>query len=214
MRACRAAEGRHFVRRIETLFGMKGIPQMPFPRTWTEELIAEWLQLDGFLTQTNLPVCVSKVGGRFEADVVGARIKDGKLEIQHIETGLLAGGLNSTASIKKKFAGRVKRSVTAHFKRALSFDGPCTYRTLYVASFWTRPVIRGAAKLGVKVIPLPEFIRGTVLPTVREWKRKPPFQSLQTGPRVALPESLWLLQMLDHLKAQRMLGDNSEVTPR
>mgnify|MGYP001108266641 CR=1 FL=1 len=63
---------------------------MPFPRTWTEELIAERLQLDGFLTQTNLPVHVSKAGGRFEADVVGARIKEKILEIRHIEPGALA----------------------------------------------------------------------------------------------------------------------------
>jgi hypothetical protein len=29
---------------------------MPFPRNWLEELAAEWLQLDGFLVQTNFPV--------------------------------------------------------------------------------------------------------------------------------------------------------------
>jgi len=31
---------------------------MPFPRTWVEELIIEWLHLDGFLVEANLPVGV------------------------------------------------------------------------------------------------------------------------------------------------------------
>ena len=44
---------------------------MPFPRTWVEELIIEWLQLEGFLAQSNLPVAVARAGGRLEADVVG-----------------------------------------------------------------------------------------------------------------------------------------------
>ena len=49
---------------------------MPFPNTWIEELIAEWLLLEGFLVETNLPYAVGKGGGRGEADVVGAKIKD------------------------------------------------------------------------------------------------------------------------------------------
>jgi len=46
---------------------------MPFGQTWTEELVAEWLQLSGYAVEIGLPVSVSKVGGRFCADVVGAR---------------------------------------------------------------------------------------------------------------------------------------------
>lgn len=173
---------------------------MPFPRTWVEELIAEWLQLDGFLTQTNLPVCVSRAGGRFEADVVGARIKAGILEIRHIETGGLAGGRSSTVSITKKFGDPVVVSVKEYFKKMLSFKGPKpTYEKLYVATFWTSPVIRDVGQVGVKVIRLPDFIFDKVLPTIQSWKDNPPHQPRMKGPRVTLPESLWLLQMLDNL---------------
>ena len=74
-----------------------------------------------------------------------------------------------------------------------------------MASFWTTPVIRDVERLGVKVVPLPKFVCGTVLPTIQEWKRNPPHRPRTTGQRVTLPESLWLLQMLDHMKGNRML---------
>ncbi|MEM3398966.1 MAG: hypothetical protein QXR41_06825 [Nitrososphaerota archaeon] len=39
---------------------------MPFPQTWTEELVAEWLDLRGYLVKVNLPV----VTERRELDVL------------------------------------------------------------------------------------------------------------------------------------------------
>ncbi|MFH1730866.1 MAG: hypothetical protein ABIF82_04340 [Planctomycetota bacterium] len=168
-------------------------------------MIAEWLQLDGFLTQTNLPVGVSPAGGRNEADVVGARIKEGTLEIRHIETGGLAGGRNSTDSIKNKFADWIKEHVTGHFKDTLSFEGPCTYRTLYVATFWAAPVIQDLKEAGVEVVRMPDFIRDKVLPTVQKGKENLARRLRMKSPRATLPQSLWLLQMLDHLEAQHML---------
>lgn len=37
---------------------------MPFPKTWIEELIAEWVHLDGYMVEANLPVTGSVAGGR------------------------------------------------------------------------------------------------------------------------------------------------------
>lgn len=183
---------------------------MPFPKTWTEELIAEWLELDGFLTQTNLPVHVPKAGGRFEADVVGARIKEeGKervLQIRHVETGTLAGGKTSAHSVKKKFSENTVSSVTEYFKRVLSLENPeTTYEKIYVATYWSAPVIRNVTEVGVKVIPLPDFIRDRVLPTVQKAKKNLARRLSMKGSTAMLPESLWLLQMLDYLGAQHML---------
>ena len=50
---------------------------MPFPKTYVEELIIEWLHIDGFLVEANLPVAVTSAGGRGEADVVGASLSKG-----------------------------------------------------------------------------------------------------------------------------------------
>ena len=47
---------------------------MPIPRNWSEELISEWLQLLGYLTEVGVPVGAGSKGGRKEADVVGIKI--------------------------------------------------------------------------------------------------------------------------------------------
>jgi hypothetical protein len=54
---------------------------MPFPKTWAEELVAEWLTLRGYLVLTNIPL-----RGQREADVVGFRVlDDGGYEVFHVE---------------------------------------------------------------------------------------------------------------------------------
>ena len=184
---------------------------MPFPRTWSEELIAESLELDGFLTQTNIPVGTGGPGGRNEADIVGVRIKEGTLEIRHVETGSLAGGQKSTASVEKKFTEDIESNVTEYFKRTLSLENPKkNYKKIYVATSWTKPVIRDVTELGVEVIRLPDFIRDKVLPTVQNWKENTARQLRMKGSSAMLPQSLWLLQMLDYLETQGMLQEERQ----
>ena len=173
---------------------------MPFPRTWIEELILEWLQLQGFASQSNLPVAVAKVGGRFEADIVGARIRNGTLEIRHIETGQLACGENSTQSVKNKFSTVITASITTLFKAMFSFAGDnVDYQKLYIATFSTGPVIRDISALGIEVQTVPQFVLEKVLRDIAAWKDEPPQQPRTRGRHITLPESYWLLQMLDHL---------------
>jgi len=47
---------------------------MPIPRTWSEELVSEWLCLEGYSTEIGLHVGKGIAGGRAEADVVGIKI--------------------------------------------------------------------------------------------------------------------------------------------
>jgi len=47
---------------------------MPIPRNWSEELVSEWLQLMGYMTEVGVPVGVGAGGGRKEADVVGVKL--------------------------------------------------------------------------------------------------------------------------------------------
>ncbi|MCL6578788.1 MAG: hypothetical protein K6T73_05295, partial [Candidatus Bathyarchaeota archaeon] len=68
---------------------------MPFTKTWTEELVAEWLQLNGYLVEAGLPAGVTPAGGRYVADVVGAKVSGNALEIIHVEVGQLSGGKQS-----------------------------------------------------------------------------------------------------------------------
>ncbi len=89
---------------------------MPFAKNWVEELIWEWLQLEGYVVLANLRLASGRRGGTQEADVVGLKliktpVVEGNqgfisevLEIVHVEAGCLAGSYeNNLNTIKKKF---------------------------------------------------------------------------------------------------------------
>lgn len=65
---------------------------MAFATTWSEELVAECLALEGYIVETNVPIGAGRGGGRKEADVVGVRFKNGIVNIVHVEVGSLASG--------------------------------------------------------------------------------------------------------------------------
>jgi len=49
---------------------------MPFVKTWSEELVAEWLRLEGYFVEESVPFGVTLAGGRLEADVVGCENRE------------------------------------------------------------------------------------------------------------------------------------------
>jgi hypothetical protein len=61
---------------------------MPFPRTWTEELVCEYLELKGYSVRTNLPFPAEKRGKKGELDILVFRVKDNRPEIIHVEVGI------------------------------------------------------------------------------------------------------------------------------
>ena len=180
---------------------------MPFPKTWAEELIIEWLHLDGFLVEANLPAGVTKRGGRLEVDIVGARISGNKLEIKHIETGQLSGGKEGANSIKeKKFSNDVCSSVINYFKQRFSFTGNrIDYQKIFIPTHWSNLTIKILTQSGITVKTLPDFICHEILPTIQKWKQNPPHQPQTKGKYVTLPESYWLLQLIDYLNDRKLL---------
>jgi hypothetical protein len=183
-----------------------GNNQMPFPKTWIEELALEWLHLQGFASQSNLPIVTAYVGGRFEADIVGARVRKATLEIMHIEVGQLAGGESSIQSVKKKFSTEIAEAINELFKTMFSFEGSkITHQKLYIATFSTGPVVRAISTLGIEVQTVPQFILERVFPDINTWKGAPPHRPRTKGIHITLPESYWLLQMLDHLDRKGLM---------
>jgi len=82
---------------------------MPYTRTWSEELVAEWLQLEGYFVEVSVQIGVTPKGGRFEADIIGIRIKNHTLEIMHVEVGNLAESADSNIqSVQGKFTHQSK----------------------------------------------------------------------------------------------------------
>jgi hypothetical protein len=57
-----------------------------------------------------------KLGDDLKPILLALEIRNGTLEIRHIETGQLAGGENSTQSVKNKFSTVITASITTLFK--------------------------------------------------------------------------------------------------
>ena len=178
--------------------------RFPFAANWVEELVAEWLQLEGYLVEVGLPVSVARKGGRYEADVVGARVRGNSLEIAHVECGQLAGGQSSVNALMKKFSPSNCTRIEAYFRQRFGFTGAnVNYHKMYIASFWSKPTMQGAGNLGINVRPLPDFIRNEVLQAINRWKRNPPSQT--PGRHITLPQTFWLLQLIDYLHNKGLL---------
>lgn len=179
---------------------------MPFANTWDEELVAEWLQLEGYLIEVGLPVSVSQVGGRYEADIVGARVQGNKLEIYHIECGQLSGGKQSLDSLGQKFSSDNCAKIEEYFKRRFGFSGDnVSYHKMYIASYWTNPTLKGAKNLGITVRTLPDFIRNDIRQTIKKWKINAPHRPRTRGGYITLPKSCWLLYLIDYLSNKGLL---------
>jgi len=85
---------------------------LPFPRNWSEELVSEYLELEGYFVRTGHPVPIGKRGGRGEMDVIGIKIVNGELEICHVEIGVQSLSIKAyKESIKKKFNSLVKQEI-------------------------------------------------------------------------------------------------------
>ena len=101
---------------------------LPFPKTWTEELILEWLQLKGYLALSNVRLKSGKGGGVEEADIIGLRLRQRPdpqsktmvevLEVLHIEVGSLAMRFEKALkSVLEKFAKEREEAI-----RSLAVD--------------------------------------------------------------------------------------------
>ncbi|MEM1525050.1 MAG: hypothetical protein QW372_01600 [Nitrososphaerales archaeon] len=173
---------------------------MPFARTWSEEIIGEWLQLEGYLVEIGIPIPIPKTsGGRQEVDVAGARINGNTLEIFHIEVGSLPGdSQKNVAKLNKKFGSSVTNYLVDYFKQKLRFNGPYNkYDKLYVATYASQSTINTIKQqLGINIVYMKDFICQQIIQTIKNWKRKP---------YVTLPESLWLLGLIDYLNTNKKL---------
>ena len=168
--------------------------------------MAEWLQLEGYLVEIGLPVSVARAGGRYEADVVGARIRGNVLDVFHGECGQLAGGQKSVNSLQKKFSPNNCVKIEYYFRQRLGFAGvKVNYHKVYIASFWSKPTMQGAGNFGINVRPLPDFIHNEVIQAIQRWKANPPQQPRTRGGHITLPESCWILQLIDYLNNKGLL---------
>jgi hypothetical protein len=105
---------------------------MPFPANWLEELVVEWLDLDGFAISTAVHVPAGP-GGRWVPDVAGAKLEDGRLLIRHCEATmwLTQGPDDAVRKFERKFSEHVEIEVRKHFSQIFGAAAEEKERTEY-----------------------------------------------------------------------------------
>ena len=180
---------------------------MPFAKTWSEELVAEWLQLNGYLVEIGVPTGTSSKGGRGEADVIGAKIINNTLEIVHVEVGqLLTGEEYTRETLEKKFSQKTCDLIKEYFKQRFGFTGNCVkYKKMYIMTYGSQKASEISSELGIEVKKLPEFIKQDVIQTIQNWKQQPPHKPKSQGKMITLPQSHWVLQLIDYLYNEKII---------
>ena len=92
---------------------------MPFPANWLEELVVEWLELQGFTISTSVAVS-ARAGGRWSPDVVGARLIDREhLLIRQCEatTWITPGPGQAAKKFADKFSEKIEKAVRRRLRK-------------------------------------------------------------------------------------------------
>jgi hypothetical protein len=177
---------------------------MPFPRTWAEELVAEWLTLRGYLVLTNIPL-----RGQREADVVGFRVlDDGGYEVFHVEVGTVVEKADDIVErINEKFSEECVSDVlkVLGYYVGREIVNP-RYEKWFIVTGGSPGVIEEVRRRlqdkgsSVKMITLKEFVK-IILEDVEKWQKYMVNSRLRNpATTVATPGNLWLIRMLLSLK--------------
>ena len=146
------------------------------------------------------------------------------LEIVHIETGSLAENFEKNLKIiKSKFAPeRVEtikeisldtielESVLGKFLLGYSRLGvsEVRYRRIYIASYVAKKQVNRLKeeleKDGIEFLTLEEVLKA-IIRDIDEWKRKQTEKGFRVTKRITLPESWWLLSLIDYMKSRGLI---------
>jgi len=208
---------------------------LPFPKTWTEELILEWLQLKGYLALSNVRLKSGKGGGVEEADIIGLRLRQRPdpqsktmvevLEVLHIEVGSLAMRFEKALkSVLEKFAKEREEAIRSLAVDAVELESglgnfmlgysrprasDIEYKRVFIASEACR-VDKLKEELkghGIEFKTLKEVIE-EIISDIDEWKKRQVKKGFRASKQITLPESLWLLNLIDYMKNEVLSSDS------
>jgi hypothetical protein len=167
---------------------------LPFPRNWLEELVAEYLQLEGYLVETGHPVQIGK-GGRGEIDIIGFKTDSGNIEAIHVEIGRA----ESYKDLAEKIEKQLLSPSVCEERRKLSKTDKC--ECWFISEVHSKNV-QGWQRLkkdfegkGVKLVTFEELLQ-RIRDVVKKWKDD---HKTLKGNLPMLPENLWLLKMLERI---------------
>lgn len=177
---------------------------MPFPTNWAEELISEYLELEGYFVRTNLPVPTEDKGGRGELDILGVKVEDGRLKLIHIETGIPS----RLDEMKRKFVPATAEEIR-RIARDFGFEENYELEQWYVHTWgeqkglskkWER-IKEELRQEGVVLMTFEEVLT-KITESIGQWRENRRGKTQQSS----LPANLWLLKMLEALLLSNRLS--------
>ena len=175
-----------------------------FARTWSEELVAEWLSWHGFAVLVGVPTGSGSGGGRNEADVVGFRFEGDKLVIEHWEiSALYRSGEDVAEKMKTKFSSEKVKAIKNYVTKVLGLSNEqipnIEYRKRAII-FTSKKALSEAKEIlkkeGIVVYSIREFFEEYVKHTVED----------QVKAKRTFPDSYWLLNTLYTLIAEKIIN--------
>lgn len=173
---------------------------MPYARTWSEELVAEWLEMKGYSVIIGLSVGTAKGGGRKEADVIGFRLKGNKLYIIHIEISVFTQAPTKIInSLHRKFSTEIEKKIEEYVTDIINGNFNIKHKRVVIAI-----TISNKAKKEIK-----QKI-GTTLPNMEilEFNELLNKIMLIVNNKVkeirTFPDGFWFLNFLWYLKYQKI----------
>lgn len=183
---------------------------MPFPANWLEELVIEWLDLEGFVISTSVIVPV-KQGGRFMPDVVGARVdRNGqRLLIRHCEAAMVLSK-GQVERYANHFNLEIERAVRGRFDNIFGerMSKQAKYEK-WLITFRPGADVRDALEKSVqeiRIVALSDFISTEVRPAIKRWREKSP--NTET---TQVPGDKWLLHLIDRFEHFGLLAGTHET---
>lgn len=163
---------------------------MPFANTWSEELVAEWFAIRGYLIETNVPTGSGGGGGRREADIIGVRIENSIVKGIHAEVGSFAENPQKVVErLKNKFEGS-REMIKSWVKDRTGTDEIKIDEI--VVTIWASDPVKDAIKRKLPNVKLIDFkeLYNDVIKIVDEYVSQ--FKMF--------PANFWFLNFLWHVK--------------
>jgi len=175
---------------------------MVFARTWSKELVSEWLTALGYAVLVGVPVGTGRGGGRKDADIIGFKSGEHGVKIIHCEISSVWGSSRRVVDyVRSKFSAERVENIRLYVADITSSNNIIYEKHAII--FTSRGVIEKAKKIlerdGIKLWSFQEFFNTQILPIVREKVKR----------ARTFPDGLWLLNMLYTLCSEKLLNEYS-----
>ena len=162
-------------------------------RTYSEQLIAEWLELEGYYVKTGVPLQSSTTRGRGEADIVAIKKEKNGHKLLHIEVGhLRKSPKKDLEMVEKKTNAKIKDELKTSIKNDLGVDANYEFR--YISMIPYKNSFELIRKAGHRIDLINDVITKEILESIRTYVQDN--KKSDKGRKVTPPNNLWMIQLL------------------